>query len=373
MSRRPGYWALGIPLALGALFLAALPRIREWSIRSRSTAELMALALEDPGNAEIQFELGRKLLAENHPEDAARAFAAAFAARPQRPDYGAMQIRSLLRAGLPAEALVAADTYLRRNTANPLLLAAAASAYYALGNLEAAEGGYRKSLAAAPSNADAWAGLAMVLADMHNLRDALDAARRAKALAPDMPEADVALAHVMDLSGDTAKAIALLRHAVARDRGYVRAWEFLCSALLRAPQSPEFCRDAILRDAEAAAPRSAIIPYCRGIYSMQARHYDQAVASFRTALQRNPVYPDALYNLSLAYAFCGDRRASAVARRRFTRLSGYLRRVTEIQIRLSRDPHQPALWHTLEELARRNGDVHRAEYARIRGEALHRR
>lgn len=361
---------LRYPALLGALAIAAgvsggVAYIRAWKLASSSTADLMARALQEPGNAEVQAQLGRRLLEENHPDEAAQAFAAAFAAKPQRRDYGAMAIESLVRAGLRGQAATAADAYLQRYGADPVLLEAAGSAYYAAGNLEAAVREFRRSVEQAPSNARGWAGLALALADQHNLRDALAAANRALALDPGAEEARVALAHVLDLSGDTARAVQLLHKAVQQDPHDVRAWEFLCSAAVRLRGGEDPGTDGLLQEAERAAPHSAVVAYWRGVYWMQGRRYAQAAACFRAALAMNPIYPDALYNLSLAYAFQGDGQASAVVRRRFVLLSGYLRAMTELQIRLSRDPRRPELWRQMLVSARRHGDELREEYARI--------
>lgn len=83
---------------------------------------------------------------------------------------------------------------------------------------------FRRALALDPDYAQAWAGLADILAQHILWRyvpkestavEARSAAQRALALAPDLAEAHVAHGHVLSLTGDDAGARAAFEHAIA--------------------------------------------------------------------------------------------------------------------------------------------------------------
>src|SRR5207302_897437 len=111
---------------------------------------------------------------------------------------------------------------------------------------------------------------------------------------------------------------------------------------------------------------SPLVPYYRGILLTTRHHYEAAAEQFRIALTRRPGFTDALYNLSMALSFAGRPQESAAIRRQFERLRDYDRAVTNLQIRIGRDPSNAALWRRLLQLAEAQGDTSRISLARKR-------
>lgn len=345
---------------------------QQWRLNRAGTADLLVFALSHPNDGAAQRLLAERLLAENRPDNAVNAFAAWARAEPNAAAPLAGQGSALLRAGRPADALAPLEEAARREPDNPAALTGLGEAYYALGNAEAARRYLSRALQKAPRADDAWADLAFALTDLRQHAAAQEAAERAVRLAPDAGLAHAALGYARDASGDTAGAITALERATRLDPRNGRFWEMRGAVQARAARTPaEFvAAHAVLDTTGALLPDSSRVPYYRGLLLLAERRYDQAAVAFGVALERAPRFTDALYNRSVALTFAGRASESARVRARFERARAYDRERTHLELRLSRDLADAALWRRMLRLATDHGDRDRARLARLRLSAL---
>jgi tetratricopeptide (TPR) repeat protein len=171
---------------------------------------------------------------------------------------------------------------------------------------------------------------------------------------------------VEEKAGNTTKSLAALSRAVTAAPNDARAWRLLAAARVRSARTPEeFARaEEALARAERLTPALPMIPYQRGLLRAREGRHSEAIGEFQRALERNPNFTDALYNLSLSLAFAGRAEESAQARKRFERASDYQRDRTALQLRLSADPENLALWRRLAQRAEAQQDIATADLAR---------
>ncbi|HXG23521.1 MAG TPA: hypothetical protein VNJ09_03115, partial [Chthonomonadales bacterium] len=194
------------------------------------------------------------------------------------------------------------------------------------------------------------------------------AAERAVKIAPEAAEGYVAAGYVADKMGNSPEAIRFLTQAVRIDALHGRAWELLAAVRVRVARSSEEMEqaEAALTQAERLRPFSSLVPYYRGLLRVKQQRFGMAVAEFRRALEGNPYFTDALYNLSLTLAFDGKKEESAQVRQQFRRISSYIRERSQLQMRIGREPQRTDLWERLAKLAEINGDAQMAKLARSR-------
>jgi tetratricopeptide (TPR) repeat protein len=343
-----------------------------WRLARLNTADLLAWTLAHPQDGPAQAMLGNRLLAEGKPQEAANTFAAEAAAEPQSAGPLIARGRALLRAGTPAEAIAPLEAALRRPSGSADAHAALGEAYDALNNRILAQAQFETALKDDPTSLAAQVGMAFVAADQHRLDAARAAAERAVQIAPDSSQACTARGYVADQSGDSAGAIQALTRAVTLDAADGRAWSLLAAVTTRtARTADEYARaEQALTRAEALLPQSPLVPYYRGLLRMKQARYDAAIAEFRSALARSPGSTDALYNLSVAQAFAGQKAESARTRAQFERAQDYSREITNLQLRIGRDPSQAELWRRMQRLAAAYGDAGRERLAAERLQRL---
>jgi len=355
-----------------AVWLYGTSSGREWRLSRASTADLLAMTLSHPNDAQAQRILGERLMTERRFVEAATAFAALGAAETKAAWPLVMQGRALLEAGQFGDALGPLEEALRREPNNADALAALGETHYLLGNRVEALEKYGKAVKRDPSNARAWAGFAFPLADSHKHTDSREAARKALALEPDSSRAYMALGYAENEAGNGRAAEEALARAVTLDANNGRAWGLLAAARTRSARTPqefEAAADALAK-ADALLPDSPLVPYYRGLLLAAQHRHAEAVDEFRRALERNPHFTDALYNLSVSLAFAGRKRESAEVRARFERAHAYHRDVNNLQLRIGRDPANADLWRRMKRLAEAHGDEERARLAGQRLERL---
>lgn len=116
------------------------------------------------------------------------------------------------------------------------------------------------------------------------------AARRASALDPDLPEAQVTLGLVLSASGKNTEAVAVIRKALAKDPKSVPAYLALVTALQRS-QDPTGAEQAALRLVELRPTSWAGFNRLGFVYFLSSR-YEKAADAYRRAIALNPLDPD---------------------------------------------------------------------------------
>jgi tetratricopeptide (TPR) repeat protein len=343
-----------------------------WRLGRTRTEDLLAQSLSRPQDARLQRALAERYRAEGRFEEAATAFGALAALEPNTSEPLIAQGSALIRAGKAQDALPILEQAVARNANSADALAALGEAHYLAGNRTQAEENFAAALQTDAENGMALAGSAFVLADKHQFEKARARAQRAVETMPASSFAYTALGYVEAQSGRSAEGMAALRKAVEIDPKQGRAWGLLAEAQIRVARSAEdFARAAeTLAKTDALLPASPLVPYHRGMLYLKQKQYTEAAAAFREALQRNPNYTEALYNLSLALAFAGQKQESDSVRAQYERARDYNREVGNLQIRIGRDPTNPDLWKKLLQIAETHNDPGRVELARQKLERL---
>ena len=191
------------------------------------------------------------------------------------------------------------------------------------GRSEEAEGLFRSLLERDGQDAEAWHGLGVSLYQQGAREEAYEALRRSVALAGDRMEAWHALAQAADARGYTLEALEAAQEALrlARVQGYppalvrgleatVRGLQQGVARLLHAfglgEDSPE-ARERL---------RQAFDAYRRGVDALRAGRVREAVDALQESLQHAPQNPRAWSNLGVAHMMAGRRDDAEAAFRR---------------------------------------------------------
>ncbi len=183
---------------------------------------------------------------------------------------------------------------------------------------EAARALYKKSLAADPQFARAYAGLAMTHAIDARLRPAGDSAELARALElaeaarlidPELPEVHWALAFVHAQSRQHEAAIASLRKAIELNRSFADAYAFLGGIYTYVGEPARSV--PLLRTAMRFNPEGGYLYFLLlGRAYLFENDPEQALINLREAAARNPDDMETRLFLAAAMAATGDRGAA---------------------------------------------------------------
>jgi tetratricopeptide (TPR) repeat protein len=167
------------------------------------------------------------------------------------------------------------------------------------GDLEGAASFYREALAADPDHLDACLNLGFVLLEQGNPGAARTALERAIEISPDAADAFFMLGAIARLEGNASEAVFRLEKAIALQPGFARACVELCQ-LLHETGDTDGARRVLLRGLEAS-PQSPELHYYLGNLQAVEKNYEEAAASYRSALALQPEYPEAMLNLALLF------------------------------------------------------------------------
>ena len=215
-------------LALGALALASHANAGRFS----SEKALWSWAVErNPGAWLARNNLGRELLQEGRPGEAAEQFRAAVAAQPDSPEAHANLGNALQAQGLAEEARAEYASALR---VDPRF----AGARYDMGlsllrsrRFEEAAAQFRAAAELDPGHAQARNNLGLALAGQGRLGEAMEQYRAALAADPRLPEAHLNLGNALFRQGRAQEAVREYREAIRLDPGYAGAHHNLALAL----------------------------------------------------------------------------------------------------------------------------------------------
>src|SRR5450830_784723 len=115
---------------------------------------------------------------------------------------------------------------------------------------------------------------------------AQQAARRASAIDPDLPEAQVTLGQVLTAAGQNAEAVAVIQKALAKDPRSAPALLALVTALQRS-KDPAGAEQAALRLVELRPTSWAGFNRIGSLYFLSSR-YEKAAEAYRRAIALNP-------------------------------------------------------------------------------------
>src|SRR5450830_115169 len=140
---------------------------------------------------------------------------------------------------------------------------------------------------------------------------AQQAARRASAIDPDLPEAQVTLGQVLTAAGQNAEAVAVIRKALAKDPRSAPALLALVTALQRS-KDPAGAEQAALRLVELRPTSWAGFNRIGSLYFLSSR-YEKAAEAYRRAIALNPDVALVHFNLGAVLLRLGRFEEARVA------------------------------------------------------------
>ena len=218
-------------------------------------AEACFRRLADTGVPEGVLGIGRALLEQRRPGDAAAQFRQLLA---QRPDFAPAHFQLGRALEQQGELPQAADCYREALRLNPGLLhvhTALGRVLRTLGRLDEAAAAFREIIRVKPEAADAWNNLGNVLRQQARMDEAADCYRRALSLAPQLAGAWNNLGNVLKTLGRLEEAVDSYRRALQLDPASAQTHSNL---LLCLNYLPDLDEEQLLREhrrwAEVQAP-----------------------------------------------------------------------------------------------------------------------
>jgi tetratricopeptide (TPR) repeat protein len=293
-----------------ALGLLSLPHLNFWSGDGRSA------------EAQTQMDVAQLLYKEKRLVEARAAFQKAADLAPNDAQPCNWLTKIAIESNMPDAALQSIDESLKRNPIDSDVWRTAGDLYHQLGNNRSAQSAYRQATTANAKDAAAWKSLGILEMSIDSTASVRDLGQAA-ALSPDDFETQLALGRAATNTGNVAIAEPALRKALALRPSDPDAQLASANLLVIADASTETLKragdlidSAILRNPSPAAY------LLRGRLRLLQRRYPAAITDLTEALRRDPKLPAAHVYLSQSYA---ATHQTALARREadtFVRLSG---------------------------------------------------
>ncbi len=213
-----------------------------------------------------------------------------------------------LSVGTAKDALAAAQAAVEAQS-SPEALAALARAEVRSNDAPGALKTADKAIAAGASSAAAHEAKAVVLANMGLVPESTAAFRKALELDPKLTRARAGLAILLASGGKAAEAVAEAKKATEADPKSGEAFAALGQALLA--ENPKAWSEAIAQAQQGAFlnPKSPLIQYIVGKVFEANAALDQAVSSYKKALETDPGYTPARLALVTVQGLQGDNKA----------------------------------------------------------------
>lgn len=254
--------------------------------------------LQDPGDAEAEYLLGRCRAAQGQPAEAEHAFRRALTIRPDHAEAHFALGLALRRQNRLVEAETAYRASLRLRPRH-------GAAAFNLGNVLQAQhrhkeavAAYRQALEIRPEHAEAQCNLGAALAALGNLDEAIAAYAMALALKPDHAAALCNLGTALLAQGKAAEAVESFRQALQFQPRFAEAANNLGNALRSLGRLQE-ALEALTRALEIQ-PGFAEAENNLGRTLMELHRIGDAEAAYRRALAIRPDLAEAVNNLGNA-------------------------------------------------------------------------
>jgi tetratricopeptide (TPR) repeat protein len=208
-------------------------------------------------------------------------------------------------AGEAASAVTRVERALEQDPDSPALLTLQGAALAAASRRADARRAYKHTLAIAPKNAEAHAGLASLDAEQGDMTTAIEGFDRAYALSPGEGRYAYSSAQLVLASGDSGDATRRLRYVVARHPGLVGARNDLAWLLAESGEELDFALE-LAGDASQRANASAEVLDTLGWVHYRRGEYLDAIEALERAVSRAPDAPSLRYRLGLALQKTGE-------------------------------------------------------------------
>jgi uncharacterized protein (TIGR02466 family) len=162
----------------------------------------------------------------------------------------------------------------------------------------------REILAAAPADALALEGLALLALETGETEEAVSLFERLLAIAPKRADIHYNLGNAHAAAGRLGEATAAFETAVALDERFVIAWFNLGEVLAQADR----LADSIAAYERAIELQPALAPAHANLGAVltEAGRFDEAIAAFEYAIDLEPGFPPTYTNPGNAYKYAGD-------------------------------------------------------------------
>ncbi len=187
------------------------------------------------------------------------------------------------------------------------------------------------------ANAVAYNYIGLAEWKLEQLQRAIEAFENSRSLNPSLVEPTYNLAAILHDSGDLARAATLLEEAALADPADSRSLEFLGRIYMQSGKWQEARR--VLFGALARAPQSPRVLTALALAEIHASGADKAIFYLMRALERQPDYPPALFNLGVIYLQEMKDKDQAAA---------YFRKYLEVA---GDDPHREYAQRMVEDLS----------------------
>ncbi len=366
-------WRVLIPVLVlavgGGLVFFFSSAGRDWRLARTSTADLLLNALGSPQEVGLQRTLAKRYTEEGKLADAIGVYSRLTAQVKDNPALWIEQARLLYVVGNFPEAAESVQHALQ-NDRSVEALALAGDIQAMLGDKAQAKQLYVEATQKQPNYEQALAGLALFDTEEHQF--AASEARLQKVQNPKSSLFFLAQGFLEEQRGSLEKARASYKKSLEIDPNQIRTLLLNIALLIRDAHSPNDTQqvEAFLQRAERLAPASRSIPYYRGLLHLSLKQFEEAERAFNAALERDPNFTDALFQLSQAQVRQGKLKESEVTRQRFETVNDYQREINNLQIRIGRFPTDIALWKQMKGLAEAHQDASRLRLAEQRLQTL---
>lgn len=353
----------------GVLALFLSPVGKDWRIAHTSTADLLLNSLSSPQDISLQKSLLKRYVEEGKIAEAVEVSKRLTALSPNDATLWIEQSRLLYTLGNFSEAGESAQRALQqKRSAEVLVILGDVQAM--LGDRAQAKQHYQEATQLDPNSEQAWAGLALLATDEHQFAEAVSLLQ--KISNPKSDAAFLAKGYLEEQEGLLEQARASYEKSLSIDPNQIRTILLLIALQIRdahiseAPQKVE----ELLQRAERLAPGSRSVPYYRGLLHLSQKHLPEAEQEFQAALNRDPNFTDALFQLSQVQVRQGKQMESEKTRQRFEAVNDYQRDINNLQIRIGRSPEDASLWRQMKVLAEAHQDAPRVQLAEQRLQSL---
>lgn len=358
---------LGLLVGGGIFWLS--PAGRKWRIARTSTADLLLASLSAPQDVEMQKALAKRYVEEGKITEAIGVYTRLTAEAKEDVTLWQEQARLLYIAGNFSEALESVQPLLNRERSTEALCLAG-DIQAMLGDKVQAKALYQEALQKEPNREQALAGLSLFATEEHQFSES--DALLAKAQNPSSSLFFLAQGFLEEQKGALEKAREAYERSLSRDPNQIRALLLYVALLVRDAHTPNDTQRAeeLLKRAESLAPGSRALPYYQALLEIAQKRLPEAEQALSKAIERDPNFTDALFQLSQVQLRLGKTRESDETRTRFERVNDYQREINNLQVRIGRFPTDILLWKQMKGLAEAHQDTPRVRLAEQRLQTL---
>lgn len=352
-------------LACAGIALGLSPWGTGWRLRHMDTSALSVHVAHVPGDAAAQEEWAQRLEAQGLDDGAMAVYVQAARTRPGQAQDWRKAAQIALRRGDGEQAQRFATEAVRAQPNDALAHLTQADVQERAGAWVLARQSYRMAVDLDSHSLSAWRGLAQTSLETKDFAAAAQAASKAIGLAPGDAQSWLLRGRALRLDGRETQALPVLnaaRRLAPNDASVLLE----CGLLYLQNGSQDALQEAeqMFRQAQvlSAGSSNAYQPtYQLGMAYLAQTRYADAEAQLQAALRLRPNEEAVLFGLMRAYSFQGKHAQAQAVERRFEQARGNSLAISQLQMRLGREPNRVDLLSRLAALYKATGDTMRSQ------------